>query len=158
MFSEFARRLLAWYEVSARRLPWRGIHDPYAIWVSEVMLQQTRVETVIPYFQRWMERFPTLIALAGAPEQEVLQLWEGLGYYTRARNLHKAAQIVVHEYGGELPSDRAALEHLPGIGRYTAAAIASIAFGLDEATLDGNIRRVLARVFHMDLPARAPFG
>ncbi|MEJ5203560.1 MAG: A/G-specific adenine glycosylase [Anaerolineales bacterium] len=158
MFSEFARRLLAWYEVSARRLPWRGIHDPYAIWVSEVMLQQTRVETVIPYFQRWMERFPTLIALAGAPEQEVLQLWEGLGYYTRARNLHKAAQIVVHEYGGELPSDRAALEHLPGIGRYTAAAIASIAFGLDEATLDGNIRRVLARVFHMDLPARSPDG
>lgn len=158
MSNEVTRRLLAWYEVSARRLPWRGVHDPYAIWVSEIMLQQTRVETVIPYFQRWMERFPNLSALANAPEQEVLRLWEGLGYYSRARNLHKAAQIVVREHGGQLPTSRAELERLPGIGRYTAAAIASIAFGADEATLDGNIRRVLARLFHMDLPARSPEG
>jgi len=158
MSSEFTRRLLAWYEVSARPLPWRGINDPYAVWVSETMLQQTRVETVIPYFQRWMERFPTLTALAEAPEQEVLQLWEGLGYYRRARNLHKAAQVVAREYGGQLPADRAALERLPGIGRYTAAAVASIAFGQDEAALDGNIRRVLARVFNMDVPARSPEG
>lgn len=158
MSNELARRLLAWYEVSARRLPWRSIDDPYAIWVSEIMLQQTRVETVIPYFRRWMEHFPSLSQLANAPEQEVLQLWEGLGYYSRARNLHKAAQIVISEHGGQLPASRAALERLPGIGRYTAAAIASIAFGQDEATLDGNIRRVLARVFHMDLPARSPEG
>lgn len=122
------------------------------------MLQQTRVETVIPYFQRWMQRFPTLEALAAADQQEVLGLWEGLGYYSRARNLHRAAQQVVAQYEGGLPRDPEALRRLPGIGRYTAAAIASIAFGVDAAALDGNIRRVLARVFDVSEPARSPSG
>ncbi|MGW8250728.1 MAG: A/G-specific adenine glycosylase, partial [Anaerolineales bacterium] len=117
--------------------------------MSEVMLQQTRVETVVPYFRRWMERFPDVTELARAPLQEVLSCWEGLGYYSRARNLWRAAQIVVEKYGGELPEEPSALRELPGIGRYTAAAIASIAFGLDEAALDGNIRRVLARLFNL---------
>ncbi len=132
--------------------------DPYAVWVSEIMLQQTRVETVIPYFERWMERFPTLEALAQAPQQEVLGAWEGLGYYSRARNLHRAAQLVLQDFGGRLPEDPQDLRRLPGIGRYTAGAIASIAFGRDEPALDGNIRRVLARVFNVSEPARSPAG
>ncbi|MGE5249985.1 MAG: A/G-specific adenine glycosylase, partial [Bacteroidota bacterium] len=119
-------------------MPWRGHPDPYAIWVSEIMLQQTRVETVIPYFERWMERFPTIRSLAEASEQDALNAWEGLGYYSRARNLHKAARLVVERHGGGLPRDPLQLRKLPGIGRYTAGAIASIAFGLDEPTLDGN--------------------
>lgn len=121
------------------------------------MLQQTRVETVIPYFERWMARFPSLRTLAEADEQAVLQVWEGLGYYSRARNLHKAARLVM-EQGGRLPATRKELEALPGIGRYTAGAIASIAFGADEPALDGNIRRVLARVFDVEVPARSPEG
>ncbi len=122
------------------------------------MLQQTRVDTVIPYFQRWMERFPTLADLADASQQEVLGLWEGLGYYSRARNLHKAAQIVMKNYSGVLPGDIQALSRLPGVGRYTAGAIASLAFGLDAPALDGNIRRVLARLFDVELPAGSPEG
>jgi A/G-specific adenine glycosylase len=122
------------------------------------MLQQTRVETVIPYFERWMERFPTLADLAAASEQAVLQAWEGLGYYSRARNLHRAAQLVMEQYSGELPHTRQQLEKLPGIGRYTAGAIASIAFGQDEAALDGNIRRVIARLYDIAVPARSPEG
>lgn len=158
-----ATRLLEWYARQARRLPWRSppgepAPDPYRVWVSEIMLQQTRVETVIPYFERWLERFPDLHALADAPEQEVLRLWEGLGYYSRARNLHRAARQVVADYGGRLPGDVERLEKLPGIGRYTAGAIASIAFGQDQPALDGNIRRILARLFNMDLPARSPKG
>ncbi|MDD5370016.1 MAG: A/G-specific adenine glycosylase, partial [Anaerolineaceae bacterium] len=155
---EFTRRLLAWYARSARSLPWRGHPDPYAVWVSEIMLQQTRVETVIPYFHRWMERFPTIRDLAKAPLQEVLRTWEGLGYYSRARNLWRAAQEVEQKYAGQIPSQRDALQALPGIGRYSAGAIASIVFGQDEPALDGNIRRVLARVFNVDLPARSPNG
>jgi A/G-specific adenine glycosylase len=158
MKSQIAARLLEWYERSARRMPWRGQKDPYAIWVSEIMLQQTRVETVTAYYLRWMERFPTLRTLAEAPEQDVLRLWEGLGYYSRARNLHRAAQQVLKEYGGQLPAELDLLRKLPGIGAYTAGAIASIAFNLDEATLDGNIRRVMARLFDMSLPARSPEG
>src|SRR5512145_3423018 len=158
MPTEFARRLLAWYGLNARTLPWRGYPDPYAVWVSEIMLQQTRVETVIPYFERWMKRFPTLQALAEAPLQDVLSLWEGLGYYSRARNLHKTAQIVMAEHNGKLPADVAALRRLPGIGRYTAGAMASIAFGFDEPALDGNIRRVYARLFDVAEPARSPAG
>ena len=153
-----AAPLLTWYAQNARRLPWRDLPTPYRVWVSEIMLQQTRVETVIPYFERWMERFPSLPALAAASEQEVLHAWEGLGYYSRARNLHRAARLVVSDYGSELPATPQELEKLPGIGRYTAGAIASIAFGQDAAALDGNIRRVLARVFAMDLPARSPEG
>jgi len=156
--TEIARRLLNWYQTSQRRLPWRGHADPYAVWVSEIMLQQTRVETVIPYFERWMARFPTLADLARAGEQEVLQAWEGLGYYSRARNLHRAAQVVMEKHGGRLPSTRDELEKLPGVGRYTAGAIASIAFGRDEPALDGNIRRVFARLFDVTVPARSPEG
>lgn len=122
------------------------------------MLQQTRVETVVPYFLRWMERFPTVESLANSTTQEVLTTWEGLGYYSRARNLHKTARIVVENFGGSLPEDAATLRKLPGIGRYTAGAIASIAFGQDEPALDGNIRRVLARVFDVGEPARSPAG
>lgn len=154
----FPTHLLEWYTSHARRLPWRGSSDPYAVWVSEIMLQQTRVETVIPYFERWMLRFPTLAALAQAGQQEVLAVWEGLGYYSRARNLQRAAQIVLTDYGGHLPSEASTLRRLPGIGRYSAAAIASIAFGANEAALDGNIRRVIARLFDVSEPARSPQG
>lgn len=158
MLSPLANRLLDWYRDHARVLPWRDHPDPYAVWVSEIMLQQTRVETVIPYFQRWMERFPTVEQLASASQQEVLSAWEGLGYYSRARNLHRAAQIIVEQYQSEVPSEPEQLGRLPGIGRYTAAAVASIAFGRDQAALDGNIRRVLARVYNLTEPARSPSG
>jgi len=158
MPSQFTDRLLNWYAKNARQLPWRGTQDPYAIWVSEIMLQQTRVDTVTPYYKRWMEFFPTVQALAGASLQAVLVVWEGLGYYSRARNLHRAAQIVVNEYNSTLPSEVKELQRLPGIGRYTAAAISSIAFGHDEPALDGNIRRVLARVFEVREPARSTKG
>ena len=151
-------RLLSWYAQNARSLPWRGLNNAYATWVSEIMLQQTRVETVIPYFERWMERFPTMAAVAAASEQEVLAVWEGLGYYSRARSLHAAAQMVLSRYDGKLPCDLAELQKLPGIGRYTAGAIASIACGADAPALDGNIRRVLARLFNMEEPARSPLG
>ncbi len=156
--SEYSERLLEWYSKNGRQLPWRGVKDPYAVWVSEIMLQQTRVETVVPYFERWMARFPDVRTLAEAAEQEVLAAWEGLGYYSRARNLHKAARIVQMDLGGKLPDDPATLRRLPGIGRYTAAAIASIAFGRDVAALDGNIRRVLARLFDVTEPADLPPG
>jgi A/G-specific adenine glycosylase len=158
MLSPFSRRLLDWYARTARDLPWREHPHPYAVWVSEIMLQQTRVETVIPYFLRWMDRFPNLEALASASQQEVLAAWEGLGYYSRARNLHRAAQRIVSDYDGKIPEDVEQLRRLPGIGAYTAGAIASMAFGLDEAALDGNIRRVLSRVFDVQTPANSPAG
>lgn len=154
----FASRLLQWYSKHRRVLPWRGRPDPYAVWVAEVMLQQTRVETVIPYFEEWMNRFPSAQALAEASEQAVLNVWEGLGYYSRARNLHKAAQVIVNEYDGNLPRSAAELRKLPGVGRYTAGAIASIAFGLDEPVLDGNLRRVYSRLFNVDIPADSTDG
>ena len=156
--STFTRRLLAWYRRNARTLPWRNHPDPYAVWVSEIMLQQTRVEAALPYFDEWMVRFPTIKSLAEASEQDVLNLWEGLGYYSRARNLHKAAKIVMEQYAGQLPRDLDVLRKLPGIGRYTVGAIASMAFGMDEPTLDGNIRRVFARVFDINLPADSSSG
>lgn len=152
MPSSIAQSLLAWYHQHARHLPWRDDPSPYRVWVSEIMLQQTRVEAVRPYFERWMARFPSLEDLAAASEQEVLQLWEGLGYYSRARNLHRAARLVVSQFGGQLPRERPSLQRLPGIGPYTAGAIASIAFGEDEAALDGNIRRVYTRLFNIALP------
>lgn len=158
MTTELAIRLLNWYRHQGRSLPWRGHPDPYAVWVSEIMLQQTRVEAVIPYFERWMRLFPTVQDLAGASEQQVLNAWEGLGYYSRARNLHKAAKIVVEQHGGALPRDLKALRALPGIGRYSVGAIASIAFGMDEPTLDGNLRRVFARLFDVSQPADSPAG
>ncbi len=153
-----APALLEWYSCHARRLPWRDRPEPYRVWVSEIMLQQTRVETVMGYFERWMEHFPTLESLAIASEQEVLKAWEGLGYYSRARNLHRAARQVIEKYAGRIPETLTELEKLPGIGRYTAGAIASIAFGKDAPALDGNIRRVLARVFNVAVPARSPEG
>lgn len=141
--------------MNARELPWRELTDPYAIWISEIMLQQTRVETVIPYFQRWMERFPSIKSLAQAELDEVLRAWEGLGYYQRAHNLHKAAKEVIGS-GGELPSTSVELERLPGIGPYTAAAIASIAFGEEVLALDGNLRRVISRLINYELVASTP--
>jgi len=153
-----APRILDWYCQHGRSLPWRGHPDPYAVWVSEIMLQQTRVEAVIPYFEKWMRLFPDVKALAEASEQEVLNAWEGLGYYSRARNLHKAAKIVTEQHHGKLPRDLEKLRKLPGIGRYTVGAIASIAFGMDEPTLDGNLRRVFARLFDVSEPADSSTG
>jgi A/G-specific adenine glycosylase len=138
--------LLAWYRARRRDLPWRRTRDPYAIWVSEIMLQQTRVETVVPYYGRFLERFPTVRALAVAREDDVLAAWSGLGYYRRARGLHAAAAIVARDHAGSLPDDRERLRALPGIGDYTAAAIQSIAFGREAAAVDGNVVRVLARI------------
>lgn len=154
----FVKALLDWYTVNARDLPWRSAMSPYRTWVSEIMLQQTQVDTVIPYFHRWMARFPDIHTLAAADEQEVLSAWEGLGYYSRARNLHTAAQQVVSKYDGQLPATSADLQQLPGIGVYTAGAIASIAFGEDVPAIDGNIRRVFARLFNVSVPARSTEG
>ncbi len=138
--------LLSWYAHHKRRLPWRDHPDPYRIWISEVMLQQTRVASVEPYYERFLKEFPTVEALARAPLDRVLKLWEGLGYYSRARNLHRAARVVVERHGGRLPAQKDELLKLPGIGRYTAAAILSLAFEQDEVVLDGNVRRVASRV------------
>jgi len=142
---DIAAPLLAWYDANQRDLPWRREISAYRTWVSEIMLQQTRVSAVIPYFERFLEAFPTVEALAQAEEDRLLKLWEGLGYYNRARNLHRAAKIVAEEYGGKFPEDPDALRALPGVGDYTAGAIASIAFGKKAAAVDGNVLRVLAR-------------
>lgn len=145
-------KLLRWYDREARELPWRRTRDPYAVWVSEIMLQQTRVDTVIPYYERFLDRFPNARALADADEDTVLSHWSGLGYYRRARLLHAGVREVVEKYGGEVPEDPVARRALPGIGRYTAGAIGSIAFGRPEAIVDGNVTRVLARLRAIDLP------
>jgi A/G-specific adenine glycosylase len=142
----FRRRLKAWFDRHARDLPWRRTRDPYAIWLSEVMLQQTQVATVIPYFERFTAAFPTIQALAEADEQQVLRLWEGLGYYRRARQLHRAAQVIVAEHGGVFPRDPQAVRRLPGIGRYTAGAILSIAFDAREPILEANTVRLFSRL------------
>ena len=141
------RKLLVWYDKTKRDLPWRNTKDPYHIWVSEIMLQQTQVKTVLPYYKRWIKTIPTIEKLATTPEQKILKLWEGLGYYSRARNFKKAAQIIYKEMNGELPKTVNDLKNLPGVGRYTAGAIASIAFGLKAPVLDGNVKRVLSRLF-----------
>lgn len=138
--------LLSWYRKNRRSLPWRENRDAYRIWISEIMLQQTRVEAVKPYFARFMEYFPTVEALAEAPEEELLKCWEGLGYYSRARNLQKAAKVIVSDHGGVLPESREDLLSLPGIGSYTAGAIASIAYEIPAPAVDGNVLRVLSRV------------
>jgi len=156
MKEEFNSLLIAWYQKNARSLPWRGHSDPYAIWVSEIMLQQTRVDTVIPYFDRWMRLFPDVSSLAAASENEVLKAWEGLGYYSRARAMHKTARILVEKFNASLPDDHEALTKLPGIGPYTAAAIASIAFGRHYAVVDGNVKRVLARLLLYSKPVNTP--
>lgn len=148
--------LLRWYDRQAVQLPWRGVSDPYSVWLSEIMLQQTQVETVKPYYARFLERFPTVQALAASPLEEVLKLWEGLGYYSRARNLHRAARMIVDEFGGQLPAAVDDLLRLPGVGRYTAGAIASIAFNARTPVLDGNVMRVFARLLDLDADVTQP--
>jgi A/G-specific adenine glycosylase len=143
--------LAAWYDRHRRDLPWRRTRDPYAIWISEVMLQQTQVKTAIPYFQRFMDLFPDVERLARADEQTVLKVWEGLGYYSRARNMHRAAKIM-QANGGRVPADRPALRQLPGIGDYIAAAVLSIAFDQPYAVVDGNVKRVVSRLLCLDVP------
>lgn len=148
---EFAERLLRWFDLYGRHtLPWQSNPIPYRVWVSEVMLQQTQVATVIPYYERFMARFPDVQSLADAPLDEVLHLWTGLGYYARARNLRKCALVVVSRFAGEFPEDLAALTGLPGIGRSTAGAILALARGQRQSILDGNVKRVLARVFGIE--------
>ena len=148
---DFAQRLIAWQQAHGRHdLPWQNTTDPYAIWVSEIMLQQTQVSAVIPYYTRFMASFPNVAALAAAHEDTVLEHWSGLGYYSRARNLHAAAKRIVEQHGGQFPQQVELIEELPGIGRSTAAAIASFAFGQRHAILDGNVKRVLARVFGIE--------
>ncbi|WP_225073409.1 A/G-specific adenine glycosylase [Desulfuromonas sp. CSMB_57] len=149
-----AQRLLAWYGRSGRDLPWRNTRDPYRVWVSEIMLQQTGVDTVIPYYQRFLSAFPTVADLAAAPLERVLELWAGLGYYSRARNLHAAARQVIEEHSGSFPADAGALMALPGVGRSTAGAIMSIAFDRPVPILDGNVRRVLCRLYGIDRDPR----
>ncbi len=144
--------LLTWYDEAKRDLPWRRTRDPYAIWVSEIMCQQTRVDTVIPYYERFLSRFPTPKALAEAEEDDVMSLWSGLGYYRRARLLHAGVKEVVAKYGGDVPKDAAERRGLPGVGRYTAGAIGSVAFGLPEPVVDGNVARVLSRLHEIDTP------
>lgn len=144
---QFQADFLNWYQQEKRNLPWRYNHDPYRIWISEIMLQQTRVDTVIDYFYRFMEQFPTIQALAEAPEDKLLKVWEGLGYYSRARNLQAAAKQIIEEFGGEFPKTVEEIRSLKGIGPYTAGAISSIAFEIPEPAIDGNVMRVVSRLF-----------
>ncbi len=154
--NDIAPQLLAWWDAGHAAWPWRRTKDPYAVWVAEIMLQQTQIAAVLPYYERWMARFPTVEALAGATLDEVLKVWEGLGYYSRARNLHAAAQIIVEQHTGRLPGSVNELLKLPGIGRYTAGAIASIAFGVAAPAVDGNVIRVLSRLFDVDRDITLP--
>ena len=146
----FRQKLLAWYDENKRNLPWRRSKNPYHIWVSEIMLQQTRVDTVIPYYERFLERFPTVESLATAPEEDLLKAWEGLGYYSRVRNMQAAAQQIMNEFNGEFPSTYEGISSLKGIGPYTAGAISSIAFNLAQPAVDGNVMRVLSRLFEVN--------
>lgn len=154
----FSKKVVRWFEKNKRDLPWRETKDPYRIWLSEIILQQTRVSQGLPYYLKFIEAFPTVFDLAAAPEQKVLRLWQGLGYYTRARNLHKCAKEVVARLDGKFPKTFAELKSLPGIGDYTAAAIASISFGQPVAVVDGNVFRVLARIFGLSTPINTPEG
>jgi A/G-specific adenine glycosylase len=158
MPTKLTTTLLEWYSKHGRELPWRNQKNPYAIWISEVMLQQTRVETVIPYYKKWMNRFPSLEELAEADIDDVLSLWEGLGYYRRVHNLHKAAKLLVGDYEGTFPRKIEELQNLPGIGAYTAAAMAAFAYEADVVALDGNLRRVLSRLFDLDQDPRSLEG
>ncbi len=153
---ETFEKLVAWYEENKRDLPWRKEVSPYRTWISEIMLQQTRVTAAIPYFERWMRLFPTVFDLAAASEESVLKAWEGLGYYSRARNLHRAAKIVAEKFGGELPRDKKELRALPGIGDYTVGAILSIACGEKEPAVDGNVLRVISRLTEDDSDLSKP--
>ena len=146
----FRQKLLAWYDENKRDLPWRRSKNPYHIWVSEIMLQQTRVDTVIPYYERFLDWFPTVESLANAPEERLLKAWEGLGYYSRVRNMQTAAQQIMEDFDGEFPSTYEGISSLKGIGPYTAGAISSIAFNLPQPAVDGNVMRVLARLFEVN--------
>lgn len=152
LLAELHRTLLHWYHTQGRQLPWRETRNPYAIWISEIMLQQTQVKTVLPYYQRWLQIFPTVQDLAQADQQAVLKVWEGLGYYARARNLHKAAQAIVEQHDGQFPDTFDAVVALPGIGRTTAGGILSAAFDQSVPILDGNVKRVLARLIALQRP------
>ncbi len=154
----FSKKVVEWYQQNKRSLPWRTTKDPYKIWLSEIILQQTRVSQGLPYYQNFVREFPNVHALASASEQKVLRLWQGLGYYTRARNLHKAAKEVSAKHKGMFPSSFDELKKLPGIGEYTAAAVASISFNEAVAVVDGNVFRVLARVFGIEKPINSPEG
>ncbi|MFU2209747.1 A/G-specific adenine glycosylase [Solidesulfovibrio sp. C21] len=154
----FVPLLLDWFAAKKRDLPWRNTYDPYAVWVSEIMAQQTQMDRVVSYFNRFMELFPGIAELAAAPEDAVLKAWEGLGYYSRARNLHAAAKRIMAEHGGVFPGSFPTIRALPGIGDYTAGAIASIAFGRDAVAVDANVLRVLARVRDIDVPVKEPAG
>ncbi len=158
MTAALRRALLRWYDAHRRPLPWRGERDPYRVWLSEVMLQQTRVATAVPYYHAFLERFPSLASLARAREADVLTAWAGLGYYRRARQLREAARMVMREHGGRVPSEPAAFARLPGVGRYTAGAVLSIAFGRSLPVLDGNVARVLSRWGALRVSLREPRG
>jgi A/G-specific adenine glycosylase len=155
--NRFSELLLDWFQQNKRALPWRNTKDPYKIWLSEVMLQQTRVSQGLPYYERFVHHYPTIKKLANAPEKEIFRLWQGLGYYSRARNLHRCAKII-SERGGKFPETTEELKKLPGIGDYTAAAIASFAFNQPSAVVDGNVFRVLSRIFAIDLDIASPAG
>ncbi|PIZ73667.1 A/G-specific adenine glycosylase [Candidatus Peregrinibacteria bacterium CG_4_10_14_0_2_um_filter_43_11] len=144
------RNLLNWFEISQRDLPWRRTYNPYHVWISEIMLQQTQVKTMVPYFERWMTTLPTITSVAEADEQVLLKLWEGLGYYSRVRNIQKAARMIVNEFNGQFPSNHSDILHLPGVGKYTAGAIASIAFNQVYPVVDVNVIRVIARLLNFD--------
>lgn len=154
----FRKALLEWYRAEGRRLPWRETDDPYAILVSEFMLQQTQVVTAIPYYRRWLERFPTVEALASASTQDLLALWQGLGLYRRAHNLQRCARVVVEKWGGVFPRSVEGLRELPGVGRYTAGAVASFAYNLPAPVVDGNVARVLSRLLNLREPVDTPVG
>lgn len=153
-----AENLLRWFQKNKRPLPWRESRDPYRIWISEIMLQQTQVNTVIPYYEKWMKKFPTIQRLAASPLSGVLKQWEGLGYYSRARNLHETAKTVSEKFGGRFPETTNELQKLPGIGRYTAGAVASIAFNKSAPLLDGNVKRVLSRILALKQAVDTPAG
>ena len=150
----FQKKLLAWFESHRRDLPWRRTYNPYHIWISEIMLQQTQMDRVVDYFNRWVKRFPDIYDLAQASEEEIFKLWEGLGYYARARNILKAADILVNQFSGNLPADHQALLNLPGIGKYTAGAIMSLAFNKEYPIVDANIERLFSRIFNIDTPVK----
>src|SRR3989338_3980885 len=148
----FQQRLLRWFDRHARPLPWRKKYTPYEVWVSEIMLQQTQVDTALPYFKRWMKAFPTIESLAGSEEKKVMTLWQGLGYYSRARNLHTSARLIMDKHNGVFPEDYEAILSLKGIGRYSAGAISSIAFNQKKPIVDGNVLRMLSRVYAINQP------
>lgn len=148
------RSLIGWYEIHGRNLPWRREHLPYQIWISEIMLQQTQVKTMLPYYDRWMERFPDIASVAAASEEELLKHWEGLGYYSRVKNIARTARILHSDHGGDLPCDHRALLSLPGIGPYTAGAVMSLAFNRDYPAVDGNVERIFARLLDIDTPVK----